>query len=141
MSSRGRGAKRAGDHYERELAKLLGARRQLGAGRQDDIGDIHHNGWAIQVCYRATITSAVASFPAKWADVVEQSVRSGLRPALALRWPRAPWRVVVSFDDGAVGGEGVRSALLASDDRFCYLPDYSLVRFTDLSVLMAAPYE
>jgi Holliday junction resolvase len=143
MASRGRGAKRAGDRYERELATLLGARRQLGAGRQDDVGDIQHNGWAIQVCYRATVTTAVTSVPAKWAGVIEQSARSGLRPALALRWPRSQWRVVIPFVEWNDDDEhlpSIRKALL-SDGNTVTVVGGQIVIVTDLSVLKGHPDE
>lgn len=46
MASSGRGAKRRGDRAEREIAELMShhlgitVRRKLGAGRQDDEGDL-----------------------------------------------------------------------------------------------------
>lgn len=89
-------SKAKGDRYERELAKILGVERQLGAGRKLDVGDIHWNGWAIQVAYRATPESLAKAAAKKWPEVCAQAERSGNRPALALRLPRRPWWILTA---------------------------------------------
>ena len=100
------GAKRIGDDAEREAQELWRAfgfpkaRRALGAGRQDDVGDMHGidlTAIQIQRCSAATLASAIVT---KVQDV-EQQRKNRRVPFSAVMLKRKgarilPWIVVLS---------------------------------------------
>lgn len=96
-------SKRKGDSAEREAAALLNtllgvpARRMLGAGRTDDIGDIEGvPDTTIQVVSRSTDVVAVG-LVRKPLEVEEQSRRAGTTfAATFLRVRGGTWRVVLT---------------------------------------------
>jgi hypothetical protein len=92
--------KTKGDRAEREaagvLAELLGGvRRQLGAGRADDVGDlVGVPGCAVQV---ADWQDLVRALRVKVDDAERQAARSGLAYGVAmLRIRGGTWRVAMS---------------------------------------------
>ena len=98
--------KRKGDAAEREAAELISgllnidARRALGAGRQDDVGDIHGvPGHAIQVASWAD-TSAAAIQKPKGAE--QQRINAGApHAATFVRFRGGSWRVVLTPEQWA----------------------------------------
>lgn len=98
--------KRRGDAAEREAAQLitdllnLPARRALGAGRQDDIGDIHGiPGHTIQVASWKDVSRAALVKPSQ----AEQQ-RINARAPHASTWVRfrgGTWRVVLTPEQWA----------------------------------------
>jgi hypothetical protein len=101
-------SKAKGDKGEREcaalLADLLGvpARRKLGAGRQDDAGDIDGvPDTTIQVCSRATDVVSVGVVR-KPVEVDQQARNAGTTHAATfLRVRGGTWRVVLTPDQWA----------------------------------------
>lgn len=98
--------KRKGDKGEREVQALLRnilgvpARRMLGAGRQDDIGDIEGvPQTTIQVANWANIATAVRVKPE---EAEEQRARAGT-PLVAtfIRLKGGTWRVVLTVEQWA----------------------------------------
>jgi hypothetical protein len=96
-------AKRKGDHAEREaatlLTELLGvpARRKLGAGRLDDVGDIDGvPDTAVQVVSRSTDVVAVGVVR-KPVEAEAQAVNGGLpHSVVMLRVRGGTWRFVMT---------------------------------------------
>lgn len=94
----GRG-KRKGDRAEREAAELLTfltgthVRRLLGAGRQDDRGDLDVEGWAIQVADWQDIAGALRVKPL---DADLQAFRSGALGVAMLRLRGGDFRVAMT---------------------------------------------
>ena len=96
-------AKRKGDHAEREaatlLTELLGvpARRKLGAGRLDDVGDIDGvPDTAVQVVSRSTDVVAVGVVR-KPVEAEAQAVNGGLTHSVVmLRVRGGTWRFVMT---------------------------------------------
>jgi len=101
-------AKRKGDHAEREaatmLTELLGipARRKLGAGRLDDVGDIDGvPDTAVQVVSRATDVVAVGVVR-KPTEAEAQAMNGGLRHSVVmLRVRGGTWRMVMTPESWA----------------------------------------
>lgn len=99
-------AKRKGDRAELEAATLIRdwlgypARRMLGAGRRDDVGDIDGvPGHVIQVANWDDVESAVRIKPRK---AEAQRVNAGAPYAATfVRFPRAGWRVVLTVEQWA----------------------------------------
>lgn len=98
--------KRKGDAAEREAAQLisqlldLDARRALGAGRQDDVGDIHNvPGHAIQVASWKDVSRAALVKP----DGAErQRINAGVpHAATFVRFRGGTWRVVLTPEQWA----------------------------------------
>ena len=118
-------AKAKGDRGELEVQKLLrdlmgmpGIRRELGAGRQDDVGDIHGlPGTVIQVARYEDVARAIRT---KLPDLERQRLNAGARfAAMFVRRSRNPWIVVQSPEQFA---ETLRWALVGiasvpDDDR------------------------
>lgn len=113
--------KRKGDAAERELAQLLTEllgtpiRRQLGAGRQDDIGDLDGlPDHALQVAHRSALAQALRDKPL---GAERQRINAGVPHAatfLRLRRirgqpPADAWRVALTLPQWA---ELVRAAAL-----------------------------
>lgn len=102
-------AKRKGDSAEREAALLLHlhlgvpARRKLGAGRQDDQGDIDGvPDTTIQVCSRTTdvVNVGVVRKPL---DATRQAEHAGTtHAATLLRIRGGTWRVVLTLEQWAL---------------------------------------
>lgn len=99
-------SKRKGASGERELARLLGDLlgleltrnlEQTRAGGHDLLGV---PGWAIE-CKRVE----AASIGSWWAQAVEQAERQGLRPVLAHRGNRQPWRFVMRLAELIQGAD------------------------------------
>lgn len=92
-------AKAKGDRAEREAAMLLSGllgydvRRLLGAGRQDDRGDLDVPGWAVQVADWKALTTALRHKPLD-ADV--QAARSGTLGVAMLRLWGGDFRVAMT---------------------------------------------
>ena len=94
-------AKNKGDRAEREAAELLSkltghtARRELGAGRKDDQGDIDGlPDLTVQVAFWADVLSAIRIKP-KGAE--QQRINRGTRWAITMiRLNRAGFRVVMT---------------------------------------------
>ena len=101
-------AKRKGDDAERECAalihQLLGvpARRKLGAGRYDDIGDIDGvPDTVIQVCSRTTDVVAVGVVR-KPVEAEQERIHAGATwVATFLRVRGGTWRVVLTPEQWA----------------------------------------
>lgn len=98
--------KRRGDAAEREAADLISslldipARRALGAGRQDDIGDIHGiPGHAIQVASWKDVSRAALVKPR---EVEQQRQNAGAPHASTfVRFRGGNWRVVLTPEQWA----------------------------------------
>jgi hypothetical protein len=95
-------AKRKGDRAEREAAALLSdllgipLRRQLGAGRLDDVGDILLPDCAVQVCDWQDLAQAVRIKPPA-ADI--QAINAGLPFSVAMiRLRGGEYRMVQTVD-------------------------------------------
>lgn len=101
-------AKRKGDLAEREAAALISAligvpaRRKLGAGRQDDAGDIDGvPDTAVQVCSRGTDVVAVGMVR-KPVEAAQQAVNAGATfAATFVRIRGGTWRVVLTPEQWA----------------------------------------
>ena len=99
-------AKRKGDRAELEAATLIRdalgypARRKLGAGRTDDVGDIDGvPGHIIQVASWDDVQSAVRTKPRR---AEQQRINAGMPfAATFVRFPRAGWRVVLTVEQWA----------------------------------------
>lgn len=98
--------KRKGDSAEREAAQLLSdllgvpVRRQLGAGRQDDVGDLDGvPGHVIQVASWADTAAAARIKPA----AAEQQRRNAgaAHAATLVRFRGGTWRVVLTLEQWA----------------------------------------
>lgn len=102
MTGAGRRAK--GQRGERELAKLLS--EHLGAGVLRNLSQTRDGGhdllgiagWSIE-CKRQESLSLAAW----WQQAVEQAEKVGLRPCLAYRQSRRPWRFIVRLADLGAG--------------------------------------
>lgn len=98
-------AKRKGDAAERELAGLLqdmlgiNVRRKLGAGRQDDTGDLDGLNCTAQVkSYRDT-TRAISD---GLKDIRDQTLRDGSNYGVVFaRRPGGQWIAVMQLEDFA----------------------------------------
>jgi hypothetical protein len=96
-------SKAKGDRAEREAAALLAdvlgvpARRMLGAGRADDVGDIHGvPDTVIQVCDWQDLTTAVRVKPPA-ADI--QAINAGVPFSVAMvRLRGGEYRMVMTVD-------------------------------------------
>lgn len=99
-------SKRKGDKAELEVQALLrdqlgvGARRALGAGRKDDVGDIHGvPDTVIQVCNRKDVATAVREKPL---EAEEQRRRAGAAFAVTfVRLRGGDYRVVLTPEQWA----------------------------------------
>lgn len=97
--------KAKGDRAEREAAALLAGllggdvRRLLGAGRQDDRGDLDVPGWTVQVADWASLVSALRSKPL---DADKQAARSGTRGLALLRLRGGEFRVCMTPETWAL---------------------------------------
>lgn len=98
--------KRKGDSAEREAAQLLSdllgvpVRRQLGAGRQDDVGDLDGvPGHIIQIASWADTAAAARIKPA----AAEQQRRNAgaAHAATLVRFRGGTWRVVLTLEQWA----------------------------------------
>lgn len=98
--------KRKGDSAEREAAQLLSdllgvpVRRQLGAGRQDDVGDLDGvPGHVIQIASWADVAAAARIKPA----AAEQQRRNAgaAHAATLVRFRGGTWRVVLTLEQWA----------------------------------------
>jgi hypothetical protein len=99
-------AKRKGDSAEREAAELLSqitgfpVRRKLGAGRQDDEGDLdgipNH---AVQIANWAD-TAAAARIKPKGAQVQADNAKADFAATL-VRFRGGTWRVVLTVEQWA----------------------------------------
>ncbi len=95
----GKASRAKGAAAERELLKLLGAElgqlltRNLQQSREGGADCICVRGWAIEVKRQERL-----SRPAWWRQACEQADRLGVRPMLAYRRSREPWRFVVGLD-------------------------------------------
>ena len=92
--------KRKGDAAEREAALVLctisghQCRRQLGAGRQDDVGDIHGiPDTVVQVAAWKDIARAVRIKPV---EVDQQKLNAAARYAFTMVKIRGGWRIVMT---------------------------------------------
>ena len=92
--------KRKGDAAEREAALILctisghQCRRQLGAGRQDDVGDIDGiPNTVVQVAAWKDITKAVRVKPV---EVEQQKLNAAARYAFTMVKIRSGWRIVMT---------------------------------------------
>src|SRR6188768_3537315 len=91
--------KRKGDRAERQAAVIVGdltgidCRRLLGAGRQDDRGDLDLPGWTVQVADWNHLASALRQKPL---DADLQAARSGTWPVAMLRLRGGDWRMVMT---------------------------------------------
>lgn len=92
--------KRKGDAAEREAALLLctisghQCRRQLGAGRQDDVGDIDGiPNTVVQVAAWKDIARAVRVKPE---EVAQQRINAGANYAFTMVKIRGGWRIVLT---------------------------------------------
>jgi hypothetical protein len=98
--------KRKGDAAEREAAELITAllgllaRRALGAGRQDDVGDIHGvPGHAIQVASWKDVSRAALVKPPQ---AEQQRINAGAAHASTwVRFRGGNWRVVLTPEQWA----------------------------------------
>lgn len=98
--------KRRGDAAEREAADLITgllgipARRALGAGRQDDVGDIHGiPGHAIQVASWKDVSRAALVKPPQ---AEQQRINAGAAHASTwVRFRGGNWRVVLTPEQWA----------------------------------------
>lgn len=94
-------AKRKGDSAEREAAELLTellgtpCRRQLGAGRSDDIGDIDGlTNCVVQVCDWADKSAACLQKPV---GAEQQRLNAGVEHAVTMvRFRGGKWRMVMT---------------------------------------------
>lgn len=99
-------AKRKGDRAELEAATLIAdltghpVRRMLGAGRADDVGDIHGvNDTVIQV---AAWSDALRAAWEKPLGAEQQRANAGARYAATfVKLPRRGWRVVLTPEQWA----------------------------------------
>lgn len=90
-----------GDRAEREFATLLcnelgiPVRRLLGAGRKDDVGDIHGiDNWVIQVCDWKDARRALAQKPR---ECEQQQINAGATfGATAIRQRGGIWRMALT---------------------------------------------
>jgi len=98
--------KRKGDSAEREAAQLLSellgvpVRRQLGAGRQDDVGDLDGvPGHVIQIASWSDVAAAARIKPA----AAEQQRRNAgaAHAATLVRFRGGTWRVVLTLEQWA----------------------------------------
>lgn len=98
--------KRKGDSAEREAAQLLSdllgvpVRRQLGAGRQDDVGDLDGvPGHVIQIASWADTAAAARIKP----SAAEQQRRNAgaAHAATLVRFRGGTWRVVLTLEQWA----------------------------------------
>ena len=103
----GKTNRRRGCNSERELAKLLFDRLGVAVSRnlqqtRDGGYDLLLTGWSLEV-KRAT-RPRLADW---WRQTVQQAEQARLKPALAYRLDRRPWRVVVALADvmPAAGGQ------------------------------------
>jgi hypothetical protein len=101
-------AKRKGDAAELEAARLLHqllgvpARRKLGAGRSDDVGDIDGlDDTVVQVCSRSTDVVAVG-LVRKPVEAEQQRVNAGATFAVTmLRIRGGTWRAILTLEQYA----------------------------------------
>ena len=99
--------KRKGDTAEREAAELITAltgiptRRALGAGRQDDIGDIHGvPGHAIQIAAWKDVSAAARLKPPQ---AEQQRIHANAPHASTwVRFRGGTWRVILTPEQWAV---------------------------------------
>lgn len=98
--------KRKGDSAEREAATLLSellgvpVRRQLGAGRQDDIGDL--DGVPDHVIQVASWADVAAAARIKPPEAEQQRRNAGAAHAATLvRFRGGSWRVVLTLEQWA----------------------------------------
>jgi len=98
--------KRKGDHAEREAAAILSdllgvpVRRQLGAGRQDDVGDL--DGVPDHVIQIASWADTAAAARIKPAEAEQQRINAGAAYAATLvRFRGGTWRVVLTLEQWA----------------------------------------
>lgn len=97
----GRGRRNKGASAERELARLLsdhlGASiiRNLEQSRSGGADLLGVGAFALEVKRQESL-----SLGAWWQQAVDQAKRSGMKPALAYRQSRRPWKIV--FEIGAV---------------------------------------
>lgn len=93
--------KRKGDRAEREAAELLTVllgtpvRRRLGAGRQDDTGDLDGlDGWVVQVADWGDTAAAVRIKPT---EAEQQRINANAGNAMTmLRLRGGQWRIVLT---------------------------------------------
>ncbi len=100
MSGTGSAAKHKGDRAEREAALILCSisghecRRKLGAGRQDDEGDIEGiPNTSIQVAHWKNIAAAVREKPL---GAEQQRINAGNEFCFTMIKIRGDWRVVMT---------------------------------------------
>jgi hypothetical protein len=94
--------KAKGDRAEREAAYMLydelgiPVRRLLGAGRKDDVGDIHGiDGWVFQVCNWQDVTRALAQKPR---ECEQQQINAGATfGATLIRQRGGIWRAALTI--------------------------------------------
>lgn len=98
--------KRKGDSAEREAAAILSdllgvpVRRQLGAGRQDDVGDL--DGVPDHVIQVASWADAAAAARIKPPQAEQQRSNAGAAHAVTLvRFRGGTWRVVLTLEQWA----------------------------------------
>jgi len=118
----GAGRRSKGAAAERELSKLLAEHlgteisrnlEQTRSGGHDLIGI---PGWALEIKRQEKL-----SINAWWQQALEQSERSGLKPALAYRQSRKPWCFVVRLADIAENMKGQPYTAETDIEGFCLI--------------------